>query len=115
MKVITLWQPWATLIPLGLKTIETRSFPAPKSLVGQTIAIHSAKMMPSYNKRYVKGISLWHESEHCGGGWWLNVWDEAARTLAVRGRHDPLWDANGQGGLGGYAVQGLSREWEPCR
>lgn len=29
MQAITLWQPWATLIALGLKKIETRSWPAP--------------------------------------------------------------------------------------
>jgi len=26
MKAISLWQPWATLIALGLKTVETRSW-----------------------------------------------------------------------------------------
>lgn len=43
MKAITLWQPWASLIALGVKTIETRSWGAPRSLIGQRIAIHAAK------------------------------------------------------------------------
>lgn len=67
MKAITLWQPWASLcverrpdhvIPDGIsnprdwgrecdgppvKTIETRSWPASKRLLGQRIAIHAAK------------------------------------------------------------------------
>lgn len=42
MHVLTLWQPWATLIALSVKTIETRSWPAPKSIIGQRIAIHAA-------------------------------------------------------------------------
>jgi activating signal cointegrator 1 len=41
--VISLWQPWASLVALGVKTIETRSWPAPKSVIGQIIAIHAAK------------------------------------------------------------------------
>ena len=40
---ITLHQPWATLIALGVKTVETRSWPAPERLLGQTIAIHAGK------------------------------------------------------------------------
>jgi hypothetical protein len=41
MKVLTLHQPYATLVALGVKTIETRSQPF-RSLVGQRIAIHAA-------------------------------------------------------------------------
>lgn len=43
MKVLSLHQPWATLVALGVKTIETRSWPAPDSVIGQRIAIHAAK------------------------------------------------------------------------
>lgn len=43
MKAITLYQPWASLIALGVKTIETRSWPAPGSLIGERIAIHAGK------------------------------------------------------------------------
>ena len=43
MKAITLYQPWASLIPEGHKTIETRVRPPPLSLVGQRIAIHAGK------------------------------------------------------------------------
>lgn len=41
MKVITLWQPWATLVILGWKTIETRLHPRFAGLVGETIGIHA--------------------------------------------------------------------------
>lgn len=43
MKAISLWQPWASLIAAGVKTIETRSWAPPASLIGQRIAIHAAK------------------------------------------------------------------------
>ena len=43
MKTLTLHQPWASLIRDGDKAIETRSWPAPKALVGQRIAIHAGK------------------------------------------------------------------------
>ena len=42
---ITLHQPWASLIALGLKTVETRSWPAPARLVGQRIAVHAGKRL----------------------------------------------------------------------
>lgn len=43
MKAISLWQPWATLIACGDKPYETRDWPPPRELIGQTIAIHAAK------------------------------------------------------------------------
>mgnify|MGYP001448991868 CR=1 FL=1 len=43
MKAITLWQPWASLVAVGAKRYETRSWPAPKTLrVGDLLAIHAA-------------------------------------------------------------------------
>lgn len=41
MKAITIWQPWATLILEGAKPFEFRSWYAPKSFIGQRIAIHA--------------------------------------------------------------------------
>ena len=42
MNVISLWQPWATWIAAGLKTIETRRHNRLAGLVGQRIGIHAA-------------------------------------------------------------------------
>ncbi len=42
VKAISLWQPWASLVAIGMKPDETRSWPAPKSLIGQDLAICSA-------------------------------------------------------------------------
>ena len=45
MKVISIWQPWASLIVHGFKSIETRSWLAPKSLIGETIGIAATKQI----------------------------------------------------------------------
>src|SRR5437660_12667474 len=40
---ISLWQPWASLIALGLKRFETRSWPLRKYSPRMSYAIHAAK------------------------------------------------------------------------
>ena len=46
MRALTLHQPWAQFIVWGLKNIETRSWPAPRNLIGERIAIHAGKRRP---------------------------------------------------------------------
>lgn len=48
MKGLSVWRPWAALIGLGLKPIETRLHDKFKGLVGQTIFIHAAKSWDEY-------------------------------------------------------------------
>lgn len=43
LKAISIWQPYASLIVHGHKFTETRSWNAPKSLIGKRIAIASTK------------------------------------------------------------------------
>lgn len=43
LSVISLWQPWATWVALGWKTIETRTHDRFKNLAGKRIGIHAAK------------------------------------------------------------------------
>jgi len=43
MKALTIHQPWASLIIHGVKTIETRGWACPKSLIGERLAIHAGK------------------------------------------------------------------------
>ena len=43
MKAISLWQPWASLIMLGAKRVETRSWRPPEALIGARVMIHAAK------------------------------------------------------------------------
>ena len=47
MKALTLWQPWASLIGYGAKTIETRSWST--SFRGEMV-IHAAKGFPKWAK-----------------------------------------------------------------
>lgn len=47
MNALTLHQPYATLVALGVKTIETRSWPAPASAIGQRLVIHAATGRPA--------------------------------------------------------------------
>ena len=51
MKTISLWQPYASLIAAGVKTIETRGQPPPKGVIGQRIAIHAAKAIETADVR----------------------------------------------------------------
>lgn len=41
MKALTVWQPWASLIAIGAKPYEFRSWKPPASLVGKQLAIHA--------------------------------------------------------------------------
>lgn len=43
MRAISLWEPWATAIREGLKTIETRSWAPPTALLGQRIAVGATR------------------------------------------------------------------------
>jgi hypothetical protein len=47
VKAITLIQPWATLVAIGAKTIETRSW---RTEYSGPLAIHAAKTMPAWAK-----------------------------------------------------------------
>lgn len=49
LPTLTLWQPWASLIAEGVKTIETRSWRAPDSLIGERIGVHAAAKRPEDN------------------------------------------------------------------
>ncbi len=43
MKAISLWQPWASAIALGIKSIETRGWRPPCGTLRQPLAIHAAR------------------------------------------------------------------------
>lgn len=42
MKVITIKQPWASLIVTGIKDVENRTWHCPKKYIGQRVLIHAA-------------------------------------------------------------------------
>jgi hypothetical protein len=43
MKVISIWQPFASLVVHGCKVFETRGWPAPQSLIGRELGIAATK------------------------------------------------------------------------
>lgn len=43
MYAISLYQPWASFIAVGIKQFETRDWKPPRHLIGNRIAIHAAK------------------------------------------------------------------------
>lgn len=43
MRALTIHQPWAAAIAYGTKRVENRTWPAPRWIIGQTIAIHAGK------------------------------------------------------------------------
>ena len=54
MKIISVWQPFAQLLVTGCKIFETRTWPAPKSLIGQRIAIASTKTIRPEQREWVQ-------------------------------------------------------------
>jgi len=46
MKALTIWQPWASLILIGAKPYEFRSWKPPQWLVGKPLAIHAGARAP---------------------------------------------------------------------
>lgn len=64
MNALTLHQPWASLMALGVKTIETRSWPAPQSAIGQRFVIHAGK-----GERWREGERLGQWSIYRGDSW----------------------------------------------
>ena len=43
MKSLTIKQPWCNAIAYGTKRVENRSWPVPRGMVGETIALHAGK------------------------------------------------------------------------
>lgn len=60
MKAITLWQPWATLMAIGAKQIETRSW---STAYRGPLVIHAAKGFPNRDEEY--GARMFCASEPC--------------------------------------------------
>ena len=89
VKALTIRQPWATLIALGVKTIETRSWRAPQALIGQTLAIHAGKHRPkdvwcsaSADPVFPPPLARLYDYGKCvdpqesnDGEWWRYRWD----------------------------------------
>ena len=64
MKTITIKQPWALLVAMGIKNIENRTWKLPEKYKGKRVLIHaSAKNEPSFNFTYEQSRAMDHLSE----------------------------------------------------
>jgi len=61
-KAITLYEPWASWVIMGYKTIETRTHDRLKNLKGQTIIIHAGQKIDksdaAFNNPYLKKFEI---------------------------------------------------------
>ena len=103
MYAITLHQPWASLIALGVKTVETRSWPAPAHLVGQTIAVHASKRVV----RQPGGPVELEMRAHLGENWRQTIPAGAVLATAILAGTARVANINP---LTGHAVHDLSTE-----
>lgn len=104
MKAISLHQPWATLIMLGVKRVETRSWRPPEALIGQPIAIHAAQRLDpiAYTEPFVSVLGGQPSSIPRGallgsvtleGAWRI---DHPADARLVAGEYHRLDDGSGR-------------------
>ncbi|MBO6507556.1 MAG: ASCH domain-containing protein [Roseibium sp.] len=66
MKVISIWQPYASLAVHGHKVVETRGWPAPKSLIGKTIGIASTKNIQAAQRQAFKDDAFRYHFDQTG-------------------------------------------------
>lgn len=65
MRCMTLWQPWASLVAEGIKTVETRGRAHPwRRAVGERIAIHAAARWPKCPA--CNGRAMIADGQFCG-------------------------------------------------
>jgi hypothetical protein len=79
LKALTLTEPWGSAIAAGIKAIETRSWAAPRELIGATIAIHAGKRQSADDVAFSCSIAarqaflaagkIAHEFSAPGGHW----------------------------------------------
>lgn len=62
MKALTLTQPWATLVAIGAKKIETRSW---STCYRGLIAIHAAKRFPKWAREFTAEPICYEAMEYC--------------------------------------------------
>lgn len=53
MKTLTLHQPWASLVAVGAKSIETRPWRAPANMIGQRLIVHAGAAREHHGKAFM--------------------------------------------------------------
>ena len=103
MKVITIKQPWASLIVHGIKDIENRTWPCPKKDLGQRVLIHSSAVPVEminpnsvFTKRQWDSFSLGFQSEIiCGNGYVNSAIIGSVEIVDCVVNHSSIWAEKG--------------------
>lgn len=66
MRAISIWQPFATLIVKGFKIFETRTWPAPRTIIGQRIGIASTKTLKPEQRAHFDSDEFQRHYERLG-------------------------------------------------
>ncbi|WP_274869556.1 ASCH domain-containing protein [Phaeobacter gallaeciensis] len=73
MKVISIWQPFASLIVEGCKVFETRGWPAPASVIGTRIGIASTKNIMPAQRSHCEDEAFKEFYERTGLDEWIEL------------------------------------------
>ena len=65
LRALSIMHPWAAAIAYGTKSVENRTWPAPRWIIGETIAIHASKK-PDISARLPAGESWPEHRMHLG-------------------------------------------------
>jgi len=95
---ISLWQPWASFIAIGVKPYETRHWVAPRQYIGKRIAIHAAKHKPDHDE-----YEWWQEVSKRNDPLPLGAFVCTALLRAVLRTEDVLKDDYGDYKVGRFA------------
>ena len=66
MKAISIWNPFALLVVSGFKIFETRTWAAPRSIIGQRVGIASTKVINPSQRAYFESEDFQHFYERLG-------------------------------------------------
>lgn len=113
MRALTVKQPWASLIASGIKQVENRTYPVPRTVRGQRIAIHAGKGFDAHGlEAHLHNKCMCHGYCECDACLLLEFLDEhQAESKRVAGRI--LATAR----IVGQYVDGMQQEWfidTPC-
>ena len=95
LPAISLWQPYATLVALGVKPLETRHWSAPERVIGRRVGIHAARRhITRGDWRYLDS----RVSAHLGGDGWRDrlVFGGVICTAVLAGSYEVVEHRRGQ-------------------
>lgn len=102
VSAITLWQPWASLVAIGRKTIETRTHDRFRCLKGRLLAIHAGATWDAAGAESLKRFGIEAKRDECPVGAVLalaGVWKADWLSGTSYQDHSACIDTGGRFGL----------------